>query len=83
MEAAAAGVYRSAGWHKDYPRLQILTVEEMIAGDEVEMPAMRQTNVAYPKKAPPAKGVKAKQGKFPFGGLRLSRMLLRPPRSSE
>jgi len=37
-EAAAAGVYRSPGWQRDYPRLQILTVEELLRGAEVKMP---------------------------------------------
>ena len=30
-EAAAAGVYRSPGWGRDYPRLQILTIEELLS----------------------------------------------------
>lgn len=38
-EAATAGFYHSDGWNKDYPRLQILTVEELLSGGkEVQMP---------------------------------------------
>jgi hypothetical protein len=37
-EAAAAGVYSSAGWQRDYPRLQILTIEALLQGAEVKMP---------------------------------------------
>lgn len=38
-EAATAGFYRSDGWHRDYPRLQILTVEELLSNvKEVQMP---------------------------------------------
>lgn len=37
-EAAAAGVYRSPGWGKDYPRVQILTIEELLRGADVKMP---------------------------------------------
>lgn len=37
-EAATAGFYRSPGWGRDYPRLQILTVEELLNGAEVKMP---------------------------------------------
>ena len=33
-EAAAAGYYTSPGWGRDYPRLQILTVEGLLAGVE-------------------------------------------------
>lgn len=38
-EAATAGFYRPMGWHKDYPRLQILTIEELLSGADVKMPA--------------------------------------------
>jgi site-specific DNA-methyltransferase (adenine-specific) len=38
-EAASAGFYHSDGWNKDYPRLQILTVEELLSNArEVQMP---------------------------------------------
>lgn len=37
-DAAAMGVYRSDGWKRTYPRLQILTVAELLAGAIVKMP---------------------------------------------
>ena len=37
-EAVAAGVYHSPGWNQDYPRLQILTVSDLLAGEHVQMP---------------------------------------------
>ncbi len=37
-EAASAGFYHSDLWQKDYPRLQILTVEELLNGAEVKVP---------------------------------------------
>ena len=37
-EAAAAGVYHSAAWGRDYPRVQILTIEQLLAEAEVKMP---------------------------------------------
>lgn len=37
-EAAAAGFYHSPGWNQDYPKLQILTITELLAGAEVKMP---------------------------------------------
>lgn len=37
-EAAAAGFYHSPGWNQDYPRIQILTIEQLLAGATVQMP---------------------------------------------
>ncbi len=43
MEAVSAGFYRSPGWGKDYPKLQILTVADLLAGAEVRMPPTMTT----------------------------------------
>ena len=37
-EAVSAGYYHSPGWGQDYPRIQILTIEELLHGAEVKMP---------------------------------------------
>ena len=37
-EAASAGFYRSDVWQRDYPRVQIRTVGELLAGVEFEVP---------------------------------------------
>lgn len=37
-EAVSAGFYHSPGWGQDYPRLQILTIEELLHGAEIKMP---------------------------------------------
>jgi hypothetical protein len=37
-EATAAGFYHSPVWQRDYARLQLLTVEQLLAGARVEMP---------------------------------------------
>ena len=37
-EATEAGLYHSPGWDKDYPRIQILSVAELLHGAEVKMP---------------------------------------------
>ncbi|MGB3717244.1 MAG: hypothetical protein WA996_22710 [Candidatus Promineifilaceae bacterium] len=42
-EAAAAGFYHSPGWEKDYPRIQILTVEQLLDGARVDMPPTGMT----------------------------------------
>lgn len=37
-EAVSAGFYHSPGWNKNYPRIQILTIEQLLHGAEVQMP---------------------------------------------
>ena len=37
-EADIAGFYDSPGWKKDFPRIQILTIDELLHGAEVKMP---------------------------------------------
>jgi site-specific DNA-methyltransferase (adenine-specific) len=37
-EAVSAGFYHSPSWNKDYPRIQILTKDELLHGAEVKMP---------------------------------------------
>ena len=37
-EAVSAGFYRSKGWGQDYPKIQILTIEELLHGAEIKMP---------------------------------------------
>lgn len=64
-EAASAGFYRSPGWAKDYARLQVVTVEELLDGKGVSYPPAEQVNVTY-KKAPLAKGRKPVQVAIPF-----------------
>ncbi len=40
-EAASAGFYHNDFWDKDYPRVQILTVEEMLSGKRPDVPSTR------------------------------------------
>ncbi|HRQ36552.1 MAG TPA: DNA methyltransferase [Chloroflexota bacterium] len=42
-EAAAAGFYHSPGWNQAYPRLQILTIEQLLRGEEIKMPPTHVT----------------------------------------
>ncbi len=37
-EAVSAGYFTSRAWQKDYPRIQILTIEDLLAGKGIEMP---------------------------------------------
>jgi len=50
-EAVTAGFYESATWGRKYPKLQLLTVAELLAGKKVEMPPIRQVGATF-KKAP-------------------------------
>ena len=52
-EAIAAGFYHSPGWDRDYPRLQILTVADLLAGAEVRMPPAHGTFKQAPRAAEP------------------------------
>ncbi len=47
-EALSAGFYDSP-WGKRYPRIQILTIAELLAGKGVEMPPPGQTNITLPR----------------------------------
>lgn len=38
LAAVTAGFYASPGWHQDYPKIQILTIEELLHGAQVKMP---------------------------------------------
>jgi len=62
-EAAGAGFYHSPGWGQEYPKLQILTVAELLDGKKIEMPPVGQVNVTF-KKAPKTSNKKGQQAKF-------------------
>jgi DNA modification methylase len=52
-EAVTAGFYESALWGRKYPKIQLFTVAELLAGKKVEMPPIRQVGATF-KKAPKA-----------------------------
>ncbi len=62
-EAASAGFYESPGWGRRHPRLQLLTVAELLEGKSIDMPPIRQVNRTY-KTAPRAKKQGPEQGKL-------------------
>jgi len=57
-EAAEAGFYQPPGLADKYPRIQILSIAELLAGKKIEYP--RLLDVTY-KKAPRARGAPAAQ----------------------
>ena len=64
-EAASGGFYASPGWGGNYPRLQILTVAELLGGKGIAMPPIRQVSKTF-KKAPRAKGKEAQAAPLPL-----------------
>jgi len=58
METAAvvAGYYHSPGWNQDYRRVQILTIESLLKGAQVQMPPTAQTFKQAPKVEGPKTG---------------------------
>ena len=43
QEAVEAGTYFSPGWNREFPRVQILTIEELLSGAKPDVPPMRAT----------------------------------------
>lgn len=50
-EATSADSYYSPGWDKHYPGVQILTVEDLLAGRRINYSPSKQVNVTF-KKSP-------------------------------
>jgi hypothetical protein len=38
VQLVSAGCYHSDFWNRDYPRIQLITASELLAGKRVEMP---------------------------------------------
>jgi SAM-dependent methyltransferase len=67
MEAADAGFYQSkAIGETRHPKLQILTIQDLMDGKKIDMPA--HADVRSIKVAPKAKGKKQQQHALPFDG---------------
>lgn len=64
-EAAAAGFYKSP-W-ANHPRLQILTIAELLGGKRIDYPPAHEVNVTF-KKAPKARPEPKKTTPLPFQG---------------
>jgi len=62
MEVAGAGFYESPGWGQKYPRMQILTIAELLGGRKVDMPPVKQVNMTFKK--PPKLKVEGEQSGF-------------------
>jgi site-specific DNA-methyltransferase (adenine-specific) len=67
-EAASADFYSSPGWNKSYPRIQLLTVKELLAGKGSDYPP---ANVTF-KQAPKATAEKAVSLPLPWDAANAS-----------
>jgi len=47
--AIDAGFYHSPVWNKDYPKIQIITIKELLKDKTVDMPPQEQTIVTFTK----------------------------------
>lgn len=45
--AIAEGNYHSPGWNKDYQKIQLITVEQLLNGEKIDMPSSMDVNVTY------------------------------------
>ena len=59
-EASKAGCYTSAVWGQSYPKIQVLTIDALLGGAQVQMPPEASTFA----KAQKVKGNQAKQGEL-------------------
>jgi len=48
-EAADAGFYHSPGWNKHFPRIQLLTIAELLGGKKIDRPPRSVTFKQAPK----------------------------------
>ena len=52
-EAVTAGFYESRMWNRRYAKIQLMTVADLLAGKQIDMPPVRQVGATF-KKAPKA-----------------------------
>ena len=64
-EAISAGFYESKMWGRKYPKIQLLTVAELLAGRQIDMPPVRQVDMTF-KKAPKASGPASETTQLPL-----------------
>lgn len=63
QEAVTAGFYDSPSWGRQFPKVQIVTIEELLGGKKLDLPPARQTF-----QQAPVIGEGASQGVLAFGG---------------
>jgi hypothetical protein len=48
-EAATAGFFESQTWGRKYPKIQLLTVADLLSGRKIEMPPIKQVGATFKK----------------------------------
>lgn len=48
-EAATAAFFESKTWGKKYPKIQLLTIADLLAGKKIEMPPIKQVDATFKK----------------------------------
>ncbi len=48
-EAVTAGFFESKTWGKKYPKIQLLTIAELLDGKKIDMPPIRQVGATFKK----------------------------------
>ncbi len=66
-EAVTAGFHESATWGRRYPKIQLLTVADLLAGKQIDMPPIKQVGATF-KKAPRASGPVPTALELPLSG---------------
>ena len=63
-EAVTAGFHESRMWNRRYAKIQLLTVADLLAGKQIDMPPIRQVGATF-KKAPKATRPKVETADLP------------------
>ncbi len=50
-EAVTAGFFESKTWGRKYPKIQLLTIAELLAGKKIDMPPIKQVGATFKKAA--------------------------------
>jgi site-specific DNA-methyltransferase (adenine-specific) len=66
-EAVTAGFHESRTWNRRYAKIQLLTVADLLAGKQIDMPPVRQVGATF-KKAPKASRPKVETEDIPGVG---------------
>jgi DNA modification methylase len=79
-EASTAGFYYAPAWGQDYPKLQILTVGDLLNGKRLNAPPLGQVGVTF-KKAPHAEPEPVGTLPLPLGPIAVKDPGVRPIRT--
>ena len=66
-EAVTAGFYESKMWGKRYPKIQLFTVADLLAGKQIEMPPIKQVGATFKKAPRAAAKPDGRQGELSIG----------------